>query len=58
VTVSRVGYRSGTLSVVLDDPAGVAQALREQMEPADSMDLMFILAEATADVLRQRNQTH
>jgi hypothetical protein len=42
--------------VVLDDPAVVAQALREQMEPADLMELMFILAEATAGVLRQQKQ--
>lgn len=52
--VSRVDGRSCTLSVVLDDPAAVAQTLRDQMEPADLMELMFILAEATADVLRQR----
>jgi hypothetical protein len=44
--------------VVLDDPAAVAGALRDQMEPADLMELMIILAEVTADVLRQRNQTH
>lgn len=58
VRVSPAGYRSDTLSVVLDNLAAVAQALREQMQPADLMDLMFILAEATADVLRQRNQMH
>jgi len=58
------GYRDGfpgrrpirALSVVLDDPAAVAQALGDQMEPADLMELMFILAEATAEVLRQRKQ--
>ena len=58
VTVFRAGGRSCTVSVVLDDPAAVAGALRDQMEPADLMELTFILAEATADVLRQRNQTH
>ena len=46
------------MSVVLDDPAAVAQALRDQMKPADLMELMFILAGATADVLRQRHQTN
>lgn len=57
VTVSRAGDRSRTLSLVVDDPAAVARALRDQMEPADLMELVFILAEATAEILRQRNHT-
>jgi hypothetical protein len=56
VPVSWVGDRSCGLSVVVDDPAGVAEVLRERMDPADLMELVVILAEAMAEVLRQRNQ--
>ena len=56
VTVSPAGDRSRTLSVVVDDPAAVAQALHDQMAPADLRELIVILAEAIADVLRQRKQ--
>jgi hypothetical protein len=56
VTASRAGDRSRTLCVVVDDPAAVAQALHDQMEPADLKELIVILAEALADVLRHRTQ--
>ena len=49
--------RSRALSVVVDDPAALARVLREQMKPADLMELVVILAEAMAEVLRQRNHT-
>ena len=54
---SPTGDRSRTLRVLIDDPAAVAHALREQMNPADLSELIVILAEALADVLRQRTQT-
>jgi hypothetical protein len=58
VTASRAGDRSRTLCVVVDvdDPAAVAQALHDQMEPADLKELIVILAEALADLLRHRTQ--
>lgn len=56
MTAPRAGDRSRTLSVVVDDPAAVAQALHDQMEPADLSELIVLLAEAMADVLRQRKQ--
>jgi hypothetical protein len=57
MTTFRAGARSRTLSVVVDDPAAVAQALHDRMEPADLRELIVILAEAIADVLRQRTQS-
>jgi hypothetical protein len=40
------------LSVLLHDPAAVALLLRTQMKPDDLMELILILADAAADVLR------
>jgi hypothetical protein len=56
VTTFRGGDQSRTLSVAVDDPAAVAQTLHDQMAPADLRELIVILAEAIADVLRQRKQ--
>lgn len=53
--VSRVGERSRVVSVVVDDPAGLAHVLQEQMDPADLVELVVILAQAMAEVLRQRH---
>lgn len=50
------GYRPRTLSVHLDDPAAAARSLRTHMEPAELMELTYILAEAAADVLRERRK--
>jgi hypothetical protein len=50
------GYRSRTLAVSLDDPAATARSLHTHMEPADFMELIVLLAEAAADVLRKRNE--
>jgi len=50
------GYRPRTLAVRLDDPAAAALSLRTHMEPADFMELIIILAEAAADVLRKRKE--
>ena len=58
VATRQAGYRPRTLCVVVDDPAAAALALRNQMKPADLMELVLILAEAAADVLGQRKQTH
>jgi hypothetical protein len=44
------------VSVLLDDPAAAALSLRTHMEPADLMELVLILAEAAADVLRERKK--
>lgn len=55
--VSRAGYRPRFLSVALDDPVAAAWSLRNHMEPADLMKLIVILAEAAADVVRQRTKT-
>ncbi|HEX8935088.1 MAG TPA: hypothetical protein VF788_13045 [Pseudonocardiaceae bacterium] len=49
------GCRPRTLPVLLDDPAATALALRTHMERADLMELTLILAEAAADVLRDRD---
>jgi len=54
--IDQAGYRPRTLSVLLDDPAAAALSLRIHMEPTDLMELILILAEATADVLRQRKE--
>jgi hypothetical protein len=51
---STTGRRPRTLPVLLDDPAATALSLRTHMEPADLMELILILAEAAADVLRDR----
>lgn len=51
---SAMGCRPRTLPVLLDDPAATALALRTHMGPADLMELILILAEAAADVLRDR----
>ncbi|MCA1695018.1 MAG: hypothetical protein LC749_09930 [Actinobacteria bacterium] len=45
-----------TLSLRLDDPAAAALSLRTHMQPADLMELVVILAEAAADVLRERDR--
>ena len=58
VTTRQAGYRPRTLCVVVDDPAAAALALRNQMKPADLMELILILAEAAADILRERKQLH
>ncbi len=42
------------LPVLLHDPAAVALLLRIQMKPDDLMELILILADAAADVLRAR----
>ncbi|HEV7829276.1 MAG TPA: hypothetical protein VGP04_10575 [Pseudonocardiaceae bacterium] len=52
----QTGYRPRTVSVLLDDPAAAALSLRTHMEPADLMELVLILAEAAADVLRERKK--
>ena len=57
-TSRQAGYRSHTLCVVVDDPAAAALVLRNQMKPADLMELVLILAEAAADVLGKRRQMH
>lgn len=49
------GCRPRALAVLLDDPAATALSLRTHMEPADLMELILILAEAAADVLRERD---
>jgi hypothetical protein len=50
------GYRPRTLSVHLDDPAAAARSLQTHMEPAELMELIYILAEAAADVLREQKK--
>ncbi len=55
-TLVEASYRPRTLSVLLDDPAAAALSLRTHMEPADLMELILILAEAAADVLRERRE--
>lgn len=55
--MAQAGYRPRTLPVLLDDPAAAALSLRTHMEPADLMALVLILAEAAADVLRERKKT-
>ena len=55
-TRQAAGYRSRTLCVVVDDPAAAALALRNQMKPADLIELILILAELAADMLRKRKQ--
>jgi hypothetical protein len=52
----QTGYRPRTLSVHLDDPAAAARSLRTHMEPAELMELTYILAEAAADALRKRKE--
>ena len=42
------------LSVLLHDPAAVALFLRTHMKPDELMELILILADAAADVLRSR----
>ncbi len=46
--------RPRCLSVPLNDPAAVALFLRTHMKPDDLMELILILADAAADVLRSR----
>ncbi|HKR52429.1 MAG TPA: hypothetical protein VJT72_23205 [Pseudonocardiaceae bacterium] len=50
------GYRPRTLSVHLDDPAAAARSLQTHMEPAELMELIYILAEAAADTVRERKK--
>jgi hypothetical protein len=57
VLAPQAGYRSRTLSVVLDDPIAAARSLRSHMEPADLMELIVILAEAAANVVGKRPTT-
>ncbi|MGH3984361.1 MAG: hypothetical protein ACREX8_09770 [Gammaproteobacteria bacterium] len=52
----QAGYRPRMLSVRLDDPAAAARSLRTHMEPADLMELIYVLAEAAADVLREQEE--
>jgi hypothetical protein len=52
----QTGYRPRILSVRLDDPAAAARSLRTHMEPAELMELTYILAEAAADALRKRRE--
>jgi hypothetical protein len=54
-TTVQADYRPRILSVLLDDPAA-ALSLRTHMEPADLMELILILAEAAADVLREQKE--
>jgi hypothetical protein len=54
---SATGCRPRTLAILLDDPAATALSLRTHMESADLMELTLILAEAAADVLRDRETT-
>ena len=56
--VSQSGRRTPRLSVVLDDPVAVARCLRDHMQPADLVELIVLLAEAAADVVRKRITTH
>jgi hypothetical protein len=56
--VSQPGRRAPTLSVVLDDPVAVALFLRDHMQPADLVELIVILAEAEADIVRKRTTMH
>lgn len=50
------GHRPRTLAVLLDDPAATARSLRTHMESAHLMELVLILAEAAAGVLRDRDK--
>jgi hypothetical protein len=49
--------RPRCLSVPLNDPAAAALFLRTHMKPGDLMDLILILADAAAEVLRARRAT-
>ena len=49
--------RPRCLSVPLNDPAAAALFLRTHMKPDDLMELILILADAAADVLRARRAT-
>jgi hypothetical protein len=51
-------YRPRTLSVLLNDPVAAARSLRNHMQPADLIELIIILAEEAADVVRGRTTTH
>ena len=52
----QTGYRPRTMSVRLDDPVAAARSLQTHMEPAELMELTYILAEAAADALRKRRE--
>jgi hypothetical protein len=56
--MSQSGRRTRALSVVLDDPVAVARCLRDHMQPADLVELIVLLAQAAADVVRKRTTTH
>jgi hypothetical protein len=44
--------------VLLNDPVAAARSLRNHMQPADLIELIIILAEEAADVVRERTTTH
>jgi hypothetical protein len=52
---SATGCQPRTLPILVDDPVATALSLRTHMEPADLLELTLILAEAAADVLRDRD---
>ncbi len=54
--MAQTGSRPRMLSVRLDDPGAAARSLRTHMGPADLMELICVLAETAADVLREREQ--
>jgi hypothetical protein len=55
--MAQSGSRPRWLSVPLNDPAAAALFLRTHMEQDDLMELILILADAAADVLRARRAT-
>ena len=55
--MAQCGSRQRCLSVPLNDPAAAALLLRTHMKPDDLMELILILADAAADVLRTRRAT-
>jgi hypothetical protein len=54
----QAGSRPRCLSVLLHDPAAAALFLRTHMNPDDLMELILILADAAADVLRARRAVY
>ncbi len=54
----QAGFRPRCLSVLLHDPAAAALFLRTHLTPDDLMELILILADAAADVLRARGAVY
>jgi hypothetical protein len=52
--MAQAGSGPHCLSAPIHDPAAAAQFLRTHMRPDDLMELILILADAAADVLRAR----